>query len=345
MASNWPAIVFLALRPETYHASLSHGALTGYHPKAYTISPPPLHEVIERRLRFAIRVATGSESLPVLKGNLVQLESLRTIIETFMRSLERNADLYECIVNVAGGNVRTALSMVRDFFGSGHVDTEKIVSLSRHDRKNGYTIPLHEFLRALIFGDSQHFHPERSPVANVYDIPYAESKEHFLIPHLLSLLQNESGRSGENGFVPTAVVYDRMHTAGYIETPIDRALSRCLLRKLAESSTRRISRPGTSTPPALRITLLGAYHIERLIRMFAYVDAMIVDTPIFDPQVRAEIRDVSSISERLDRAAIFKAYLDAEWLKHGKSSGSFDWSNVSEQLQNDISKVRLRVIR
>jgi integrase len=38
-AENWQVVVFVALRPETFHRSRTIGALTGYHPKAFTISP------------------------------------------------------------------------------------------------------------------------------------------------------------------------------------------------------------------------------------------------------------------------------------------------------------------
>jgi len=40
IAASWPATVFLAIRPETFHRSRSSGALGAYHPRAFTISPP-----------------------------------------------------------------------------------------------------------------------------------------------------------------------------------------------------------------------------------------------------------------------------------------------------------------
>jgi GTPase SAR1 family protein len=39
MAERWQTVVYLTLRPETYHASMERGALTGYHPKAFTRRP------------------------------------------------------------------------------------------------------------------------------------------------------------------------------------------------------------------------------------------------------------------------------------------------------------------
>ncbi len=54
MAQRWPATVFVALRPETFHRSMRSGALSGYHPKAFTIAPPRIDEAIEKRLLFAL---------------------------------------------------------------------------------------------------------------------------------------------------------------------------------------------------------------------------------------------------------------------------------------------------
>jgi hypothetical protein len=46
-AKHWPVIVFVALRPETFHRSIQIGALSGYHPKAFTISPPRIDLVLK----------------------------------------------------------------------------------------------------------------------------------------------------------------------------------------------------------------------------------------------------------------------------------------------------------
>jgi hypothetical protein len=43
---------------------------------------------------------------------------------------------------------------------------------------------------------------------------------------------------------------------------------------------------------------VGVYHIARLIRRFTYVDAVIVDKPILDRQIRENIRDLQDIAAR-----------------------------------------------
>jgi len=143
MSEQWHAVVFLPLRPETFHASRQRGALTGYHTRAFTVSPPRIDHILQKRLSFGLRITRGEyaiSGLPV--GVTVKLEALQTLIECFLHSLDRSQELIACIDNIASGNVRTALDLVRNFIGSGHVDTQKIIDKYRYD---DYVVPLHEF--------------------------------------------------------------------------------------------------------------------------------------------------------------------------------------------------------
>jgi hypothetical protein len=168
MSEQWSAVVFLPLRPETFHASRQRGALTGYHTRAFTVSPPRIDHILQKRLTFGLRIARGEYPIPNLPANVtVKLEGLQTLIECFLHSLSRSQELIECIDNIASGNVRTALDLVKDFFGSGHIDTQKIIEKYRYD---DYVVPLHEFLRAVIYRDSEYYDPGRSLIGNLFDI-------------------------------------------------------------------------------------------------------------------------------------------------------------------------------
>jgi hypothetical protein len=50
---------------------------------------------------------------------------------------------------------------VTAFIGSGHVDAEKILEIA--EEYGGNVIPIHEFMRAVIYGDFEHYDPEPSP--------------------------------------------------------------------------------------------------------------------------------------------------------------------------------------
>ena len=188
MANRWQAVVYLTLRPETYHASMQRGALTGYHPKAFTVAPPLIDRVIKKRLYFGLRVTNGDvKGVDVNAITEFDVTSLSTLMKVFLHSLRARDQILRCVENISAGNVRLALELVRSFFGSGHVDTEKILYKVRHE--GGYTIPIHEFQRAIMYGDNVHYDPGRSPIANLFDVSTVDVKEHFLQAILLGYLR------------------------------------------------------------------------------------------------------------------------------------------------------------
>ena len=91
--------------------------------------------------------------------------------------------------------------------------------------------------------------------------------------------------------------------------------------------------------PFLRITSVGAYYVKRLINMFAYVDAMVVDTPITNSDWRTRVTQVYGIKERLSRADVFIEYLDSCWQKGNVDTNIYDWSITSSQIRRDIQYI------
>lgn len=342
MAEHWPVMVFVTLRPETFHRSLRSGALSGYHPKAFTISPPRLDRVIEKRLRFAIKLCRGDIPIHALSEHTgIQLAKLEKLLQIFNNSLYRNPALIEFLDNISGGNVRLALDLVKGFFGSGHVDTQKILRI--YEESGGYEVPLHEFLRAVIFGDAEYYDPDRSPLVNLFDVSRVDPKEHFLLPLLISLLVSLSGAGTEAGFVDTAKVYERLQGLGFTPEQIDTGIQRGHKGKLLETAARRIPQAGQTMPPALRATTIGIYHTQRLCYLFSYIDAVLVDTPILDPRARSIIREARDIEGRLKMAEMFRQYLDNQWAGLRDAGTEFSWEEVSGAIKDEILFIQSRI--
>ncbi len=343
IAVGWnPVTVFVALRPETFYRSMRMGTLSGYHPKAFTIAPPRIDEVIRKRLIFALKITRGEIPIQALSNTVqVRLNNLERIIEVFLRSLDANPALEEFIDNISGGNVRLALDLVRGFFGTGYVDTQKIVKIQ--DEGGDYKIPLHEFLKAVIFGDAEYYDPEQSPVANVFDLTHPDPKEHFLLPLLISLVA-AGGSSSADGFVDTSSIYERLQSLRFTPDQIDSALTRGFRKKLVETSARRVPQPGQVMPHALRVTSVGAYHISHLCELFPYVEAVLVDTPILDAEIRASLSSSHEINLRLANVKAFQRYLDYQWQSDGylKSTAIFNWPAISNRLRMDLKRIEAR---
>jgi len=337
LAEHTPASVFVALRPETFHKSMKEGVLSGYHPKAFTISPPRVDDVISKRLIFALKITSGE--VEIEQGINIQLENLDAIIKIFLDSIQRNNDLVEFIDNICGGNIRLALDLLKSFFGSGHADTEKMVNI--YNDSGSYYIPIHEFIRAVIYGDSEHYDSSRSRIANIFDVSSSDEKEHFLLPIILGFLAKQASESRE-GFVDTEHVFQHAQGFGFIPEQIDKALQRAENHKLIHFSARGNSNDDPM-PLKMRISSNGAYQVNTLCKFFVYLDAIIVDLPIFNKEIRADVKNVFYIKDRLNRAQLVLEYLDDQWAKLDDRDSYFNWSMVRKEISNDINIIRNRI--
>ena len=346
MAELWPALVFVSLRPETYHLSKHDGTLSAYHSKAFVISPPRVDQVIQKRLRYALQLVDSGDigtSVPGIEMD-VDLRDLLDYLKILKFSFRHSAGLAEFVDNVCGGNIRLALDFVGTFLGSGHVNTAKILEIFRADGR--YHLALHEFLRAVIYGDYRDYDPSRSEIVNIFDIGGADGKEHFLAPTILAFLDVNAQAYGNSGFVTAAGVYEYAQSTGYHPARIQGALDKMLGKKLIET-------PAKTKPTSFvdnnhsdyRITTIGAYYYQRLTANFTYIDAIITDTPIVIREMRDRIIDELTIVGRLDRAEVFRRYLDRVWNDMPGISQAFDWMVSSERLSREIQKIRTRVDR
>jgi hypothetical protein len=257
-------------------------------------------------------------------------------IEMLEDGLKKNPPLIEFLDNMSSGNLREALGMVTAFVGNGHVDSTKIINAI----KTGgyYTLAVHEFIRAIIYGDLEYFQPSRNGVVNLLDIASNDAREHFLLAILLSYIEKHGQVGHMDGYVFRTAIYAYAQSLGYHPVQVDSALIR------AADTTWRLLQPAPNEPPdsssRYRITTAGAYAYKRLLELFVYLDAMIVDTPIVVPKFRSDIRDAKMLDERIARVGSFLDYLDQCWTGvPGEVKAQFDWSKVSDRVREDMKRI------
>lgn len=345
IAVHWPVVVFLTLRPSTYYKSKKEGALTGYHPKAFTISPPRADEVITKRLNFAIKIAKGEVETKTLSGVFsVKLEKLTQFLEILVVSFQVNRDLYEFVDNICYGNIRRAIEYLTTFIGSGHIDTKKILEYDSESLPQGkrYIVSLHEFIRAIIFKEHQYFYPDSTEIFNLLDV-YSEAREHFLLPILLDYLLRNSTTHRNDGFINSQIIVEFLQDEGFAFSQIEYAILRTIYKGLIETEARRSGKEGEKLPMAIRITSIGAYHLQKLLGTFVYIDAIVVDVPIFIEDKRDEIKDGFSITDRLKRALVFCSYLDIIWYScHFRKTG-LAWNDISHKIRQNVEAIQHRL--
>lgn len=330
LASNWSAMVFLALRPQTFHASKRSGTISAYPTKIFVIHPPKLEDAIEKRLIFARRMAEGR--IPIhTPGITLHIDSLAKLIQALIDSLARSKDLYEFIVNVSGGNVRVAIELVSRYLGSPNIASDQIVKAIID--QGSYLVPLHEFSKAALLGDSAHFQEQTSAATNLFSIFYRDPREHFLASLIIGFLSwDGASTSKSDGFVPLAALVSEMQANGFVPEQIESHIQRLTKRKLIETSERRLLETAEEVkefgyPEAFRVTSVGAYHLKKWAGEFAYIEAMSFETPIFDDAVRGSLLPTVNddrLLARYERATAFRDYLGECW-RSMQPRPYFDW--------------------
>jgi hypothetical protein len=297
LANNWPLTVFVTLRPDTFYRSRSEGTLAAYQPRAFTIAPPRVDVVLKKRVQFALDQLRDSARLSSFpSGVTLSSDSLVAYLEILLENFHSNGNLISLLDNLSAGNIRRALEFVSRFIGSGHVDTRKILGI--HDREGDYQIPMHEFLRAIIYGDSEHYDPDVSPIANLFDVSQVDGREHFVLGVLIAFIESSGDRTGTEGYVRSDDVYAYAQGLGFSADQVSWGIDRGCKKGLLERTPRGSESRGHEH---LRVTSAGVYTARVLAGVFAYVDAVLVDTPILDDNYRRMIGNATDITSRLRR--------------------------------------------
>lgn len=176
-----------------------------------------------------------------------------------------------------------------------------------------------------------------SPIANLFDISTPDGREHFLLGNLVGFIERNATAAGQQGYVDAGMVYEFAQGLGFSPAQVNSAIQRATDKKLIEPSPAFLEK---AEAVAFRITTIGAYTIRELCKYFAYVDAMVVDTPIVDGKVRASIGEIDDIDRRLERGIRFLDYLDLQWQAVGHKNITWDWAGVSSASRSDIGAIQ-----
>ena len=345
-AKEWRSAVFVAVRPQTFYKSKQAGSLTAYPHRVFTIAPPRVDHVIQRRLQFALDIARGKIQAEKFTNVNFRLENIAAFLRALLDSLSRNTDLVEFLSNITAGNIRAVVDFVAGFIGSANVNTEKIIDIV--EREGQYTIPVHEFWKAALLGEYSYYDPASSLALNVFDVSGANQDEHFLLPMVLGFLDTDGKHKTKEGFVTTASIVDEMQDWSFVVSATEGVLRRANNKKLLETPQRVTFDEDESglfgeMPQYFRISTIGAYHLRRWVSEFAYLDAVACDTPIFDDTVLGRLRPTIAsfrIGDRLERALTFRHYLEKVWRSSKLAPDYFDWLSVVSRGEESFVRVR-----
>lgn len=345
LASEWDATVFISIRPKTFYYSKRSGALSAYPHRVFTISPPRIDEVIDKRLKFAIRIAEGKVSHPRLQAINVQLGGIAALLATMQDAVDRTNDVKIFLENITGGNIRDLIQFMAGFFGNPNIDLQLIVETLQHGE--GFHLPIHEFWKVALKGDAQYFDSDRAMAMNVFDMQSNRPEDHFLSPMILGLLNEASSHRSKEGFVNSSDILEELRTKGFRDGGVWSSLRGMTNKKLIEAPERVTFEEDSDglfgeQRFAFRTTTLGAYHLKVWMGSFPYLDAMCVDTPITDAHMRSKLAGgirSHALQDRYDRALLLKEYLTNSWYALGVRTKYFDWEEACGRGQLTFDRV------
>lgn len=341
IAKTWPCSVFVTLRPETFNASRIDGTLSGYQPRAFTVQPPRVEQVVSKRLDFGGKAITQDGKLPEWLGWTADSDDVRLYLSILQKSFKRSEPLQRALINLSGGNVRRSLELMSTFINSPHGEHQLTLERNRTSDGGDYLIPPHAFLKAALLGDANHFSPDQSRIPNLLDICTIDSREHFVLPSLLGLLHRVESEGRSEGYVVVEECYLTFQEMGFTPAQIDFALQRALSGALIE-----VLPPEADADDAnsIRIAAAGVFAHQALLEEYQYYDAVVVDTPITDTRQREDIQMVKSVRARLDRAETFIEYLNNAWNESGLQAANLvDWPQRAQAVEAEIDSVRSKL--
>jgi predicted type IV restriction endonuclease len=347
LAATRNVLVFVALRPSTFFLSKTTGALAAYQNRVFTISPPPADEVIQRRLTFALRVAEGKVAPQALANVRLQLANVVAFLQATLRSIRTNESIRQFLSNITGGNTRAVIELTQAFFGSPNVDSRKIVQIE--SEQGNYVVPLHEFTKHALLGEYAYFNAHSSQVAcNLFDVSAADPREHFLASLIVGFLSAVNVSADKDGYVPGEKIIAEMMRHGFVEDQIRLALRRLATKRLIETPHGHfrelpVQESLVAEDFPFRVTSIGIYHIRHWTGSFGYLDAVAIDTPIFDQDVRDVITRLApsfDIADRLKKAEAFRNYLEAQWDIASLQAGYYDFNGFVALQRGSFDTVR-----
>lgn len=341
LSKSWQVLTFISMRPQTFLNSKKNGVIAAYPQHVFTISPPKTNEVITKRLIFAKKIAKGEFKYSYNIG--LSLENLSNIIDIIINSFDsqNGKEIYEFIENIMNGNIRNSLQFIVDLIGSPGLDSEEKIDIFKRDGK--YILPLHEFTKYALLNNNFYYDKENSLAMNMFDVEINKDEyEHFLYCFLISYI---SSKSNEEGYIDYYNIISELQEYSFTENQVKHALSNCVNKKLLEKENKLTFIEDSSAKvesSKYRVTSVGLYHVKIWIGEFAYLDAMLFDTPILNEDIKADMRKhvhAVTMYDRYMRATKFKEYLTRCWNNMSKKPPYFDFLSVLESQNNTFDRV------
>lgn len=349
LSEEHQALCVVTLREEKFFAAYRRGIFDAFGNRRFHIGAPDLRQLLRKRLEYGRnKFKALAEADP---GALSQQDLQR--IDGLLRSLiasttDKNQNIVRMLASVSNGDMRHALDMFREFLSSGNTNIDKIITIL--ERQNTYTVSFHEFAKSAILGSRKYYQASVSHIVNLFRQSDALGSSHMTACRILARLTAAEGVASAHGegFVTAATLLrEYRQSFGYADDLVQWT-GELIRRNLIESEPPRVT--DLNYADALRITAAGAYYWRYLVRSFAYIDLVFVDTPLADFAVVKRLEnaaDKTDLPSRLERVETFLDHIthkESEELQvSAERAGPFQeplMPQIKKQVESEMGVIR-----
>lgn len=344
-------ISFISLREESYWKNKEFGGLSAFHPTSFHISAPRIEQVLARRFKYASKLILEDESLVAGHFAAMSLDLTPANIDAIFRALHQtllgpDKSFIRFIEYMAPGEVRRSLDFVARFLTSGHTNINRMI-----DARTSTIRPIgfHEFLQAVMLGDRMQFTEAFSDVVNLFSADGKSDQSHFNKVAIIARVVHASGESTEvgKGFVSVTQVCRDCEAIGMTNETTLALIGLLTEKRILATST--FIRDAVDPSGWIRATSAAFYYINELTTRFTYLDIIIADTEIGEPNALAALNAITRqisleqdrferLLKRIERCRIFLRYLTKEFSVSSlaKADPMFDVStaNLIKRIQD-----------
>jgi hypothetical protein len=186
----------------------------------------------------------------------------------------------------ATGDVRLALQMTKQFLQFGYSTSYK--SYLAFQRRGKYVFPVHEAVRAIMFGNQSIYRDEFSPILNPFDAKTGRSESQFLRLYIMGALVAAASTKAFQGLEAGEII-EAFEKMGFSRRTTDKIIHDLMSARVCFSRSHQEYTPESVLIP----TRLCGYIVRELASRMVFLETVIFDTFIYDDAVWAQIKTLT----------------------------------------------------
>ena len=190
LAGRLNSNVVVSLRESTFVQHRSTAVFNAFEFDSISIEPPPIAAVLSRRFAYLRVLYKGKKgAFEAENGASVNVGNIADVVDLMQRSV-LGTEVGNIIEVLAGGDVRLALKISRQFLEVGYTGPGKAYSIYKSTGR--YVLPPHEALRSIILGNKPVYDESHSVIANPFDSRMGRSQKQLLRLFVMSGLVSQA---------------------------------------------------------------------------------------------------------------------------------------------------------